>query len=519
MEYAIDVADACRERGHPAPSPSPPATSAPSRGVEFYRHMDAANVDLKAFTEDFYQHVTRRPPAAGARHARVPAPRDRRVVRDHQPVIPGHNDCDDELDAMTAWIVEHLGPDVPLHFTAFHPDFKMLDVPRTPPATLDPRPGDRPSPTALRYVYTGNVHDRAGSSTYCPGCGRARRSSATGTRSATTTSPTTAAAGSAARRSPAASTARRGRGVPGASRCGWTPRRGHVAGARSRRGGDASHPDRAVTDTCAPRRRGRARSTPTSPSAVRGTVHRLLAGADVATGVADRRAPKAIVAPHAGYRYSGPVAATAYAAIAPARRDRPPRDHRRARPLRRRSPGSAVPSAARVRHTARPVTVDDDARRQALDVPGVVVDDAAHAGEHSLEVHLPFLMAVLGEVSVLPLLVGRSGAGVLGRRARRAVGRVRDRRRDQHRPQPLPRLRTSPRGSTSRTAEMICRLDPPARRRGVRRGRGRRHAARRPPTPARRRDCSTCATRPTPCGDPARVVGYGAFAMSERRRR
>jgi pyruvate formate lyase activating enzyme len=86
-------------------------------------------------------------------------------------VIPGHNDSDAEFDEMSAWIGEHLGPDVPLHFTAFHPDFKMLDVPPTPPATLS-RARAIALRNGLRYVYTGNVHDTDGSSTYCPGCTR-----------------------------------------------------------------------------------------------------------------------------------------------------------------------------------------------------------------------------------------------------------------------------------------------------------------------------------------------------------
>ena len=85
-------------------------------------------------------------------------------------LIPGHNDSDDELDAMTQWVVEHLGPDVPMHFTAFHPDFKMLDVPPTPPATLT-RARDIALAQRVRYAYTGNVHDRDGGSTRCASCG------------------------------------------------------------------------------------------------------------------------------------------------------------------------------------------------------------------------------------------------------------------------------------------------------------------------------------------------------------
>jgi pyruvate formate lyase activating enzyme len=84
-------------------------------------------------------------------------------------LIPGHNDSDGELAAECAWFAEHLGPDVPLHFSAFHPDFKMRDVPRTPPETLS-RARRIAREHGLRYVYTGNVHDPGGQSTHCPTC-------------------------------------------------------------------------------------------------------------------------------------------------------------------------------------------------------------------------------------------------------------------------------------------------------------------------------------------------------------
>jgi pyruvate formate lyase activating enzyme len=84
-------------------------------------------------------------------------------------LIPGENDSDAEIDEMTRWIMDKLGPDVPLHFTAFHPDWKMMDKPRTPPETLT-RARNLAIANGLRYVYTGNVHDSAGSSTYCASC-------------------------------------------------------------------------------------------------------------------------------------------------------------------------------------------------------------------------------------------------------------------------------------------------------------------------------------------------------------
>jgi pyruvate formate lyase activating enzyme len=170
LEYAIDVADACRERGLQAVAVTAGYVCDAPR-VELFGHLDAANVDLKAFSEDFYRHVTvghLQPVLDTLEYLRHETDVSLEITT---LLIPGHNDGDAELEAMSAWIAEHLGDDVPLHFTAFHPDFKMLDVPRTPPATLT-RAREIARRHGLRYVYTGNVHDTGGSSTYCPGCGR-----------------------------------------------------------------------------------------------------------------------------------------------------------------------------------------------------------------------------------------------------------------------------------------------------------------------------------------------------------
>jgi pyruvate formate lyase activating enzyme len=168
MEYAIDVAQACRERGIKSVAVTAGyMCDAPRR--EFYSHMDAANVDLKGFTERFYRKIC---------GAELGAVLETLEYLKHETnvwfeittlLIPDENDSDAELDAMTRWICEKLGPDVPLHFTAFHPDWKMLDKPPTPSATLT-RARAIALRNGLRYVYTGNVHDPEGSSTYCHGC-------------------------------------------------------------------------------------------------------------------------------------------------------------------------------------------------------------------------------------------------------------------------------------------------------------------------------------------------------------
>ncbi len=168
MEYAIDVAQACRERGIKSVAVTAGYMCDEPRR-ELYRHMDAANVDLKGFTERFYRKI------CGAELGPV---LETLLFLKHETnvwfelttlLIPDENDSEAEIDQMTRWIVDKLGPDVPLHFTAFHPDWKMRDKPATPPSTLT-RAREIALANGLRYVYTGNVHDPRGSSTYCHAC-------------------------------------------------------------------------------------------------------------------------------------------------------------------------------------------------------------------------------------------------------------------------------------------------------------------------------------------------------------
>ncbi|MDP9434413.1 MAG: AmmeMemoRadiSam system radical SAM enzyme [Actinomycetota bacterium] len=171
LEYAVDVAAACRERGVRTVAVTAGYVREEPRR-ELFAAMDAANVDLKAFTDAFYRRVT------AARLAPVLETLQYLVAETDvwlevtTLLIPGLNDSDGELDAMTRWFAEHLGSDVPLHFSAFHPDFKLRDVPPTPPATLARARGIALD-NGLRHVYTGNVHDPDGGTTTCPGCGDA----------------------------------------------------------------------------------------------------------------------------------------------------------------------------------------------------------------------------------------------------------------------------------------------------------------------------------------------------------
>ncbi len=169
MEYAMDVADAGHELGVKSIAVTAGYMCREPRH-EFYRHMDAANVDLKAFTEDFYHKI------CGGHLQPV---LDTLMYLKHETrvwfeittlLIPGENDSEREIEGLTQWVMENLGADVPLHFTAFHPDWKMLDRPATPPPTLT-MARDIAVKNGLRYCYTGNVHDSMGGSTYCHQCG------------------------------------------------------------------------------------------------------------------------------------------------------------------------------------------------------------------------------------------------------------------------------------------------------------------------------------------------------------
>ncbi len=170
-EYAVDVAAACRERGIRSVAVTGGYVNDEGRR-ELFGAMDAANVDLKAFSEDFYWHIT-------GSHLRTVL--DTLVHLRHETsvwleittlLIPGHNDSDEELRAMFRWVLAELGPDVPHHVTAFHPDWRMRDVPPTPPATLR-RARRIALDEGLHHVYTGNIHDPAGEITACASCGTA----------------------------------------------------------------------------------------------------------------------------------------------------------------------------------------------------------------------------------------------------------------------------------------------------------------------------------------------------------
>jgi len=169
LEYAVDVARACHERDIKTVAVTAGYVCEEPR-AEFFRHIDAVNVDLKAFTEAFYKNVCSGELAPVLDTLRFLKHETDVWLEITTLLIPGENDSEEELRNASAWVVENLGPDVPWHFSAFHPDYKMTGIPVTPASTLR---GARQiaMEAGMRYVFTGNVHDSAGGSTYCHGCG------------------------------------------------------------------------------------------------------------------------------------------------------------------------------------------------------------------------------------------------------------------------------------------------------------------------------------------------------------
>jgi len=167
-EYAMDTAVECHKLGIQNVAVTAGYIHAGAR-ADFYADMDAANVDLKGFTDDFYVHYC-------GGHLQPVLDTLVYLVKETQVwvevttlIIPSLNDSDAELRRLAEWILKELGPDVPLHFSAFHPDYKLLDLPATPASTLT-RARKIAMETGLHYVYTGNVHDRTGGTTFCPSC-------------------------------------------------------------------------------------------------------------------------------------------------------------------------------------------------------------------------------------------------------------------------------------------------------------------------------------------------------------
>lgn len=169
LEYAVDTARQCHELGIKTVAVTAGYITKQARG-EFFSHLDATNIDLKAFTQHFYRKLC----FADLQDVLDTIKYVHEETSVHMEitnlVIPQNNDDLEEFKRMSQWILDNVGDQVPVHFSAFHPDYKMLGLPRTPAVTLS-RARNVARQLGLKYVYTGNVHDQDGDTTYCGGCG------------------------------------------------------------------------------------------------------------------------------------------------------------------------------------------------------------------------------------------------------------------------------------------------------------------------------------------------------------
>ena len=169
LEYAVDTAIACRARGIKAVAVTA-GYVCPEPRAELFANVDAANIDLKSFDDGFYRKVCAGRLAPVLETLEYVRHETRCWLEVTNLVIPGLNDSNEELDGLTRWVVDHLGEDVPLHFSAFHPDHRLRDRPPTPAATLRRARGIALA-NGVRHAYVGNVRDPEGETTFCHACG------------------------------------------------------------------------------------------------------------------------------------------------------------------------------------------------------------------------------------------------------------------------------------------------------------------------------------------------------------
>ncbi|MED5422820.1 MAG: AmmeMemoRadiSam system radical SAM enzyme [Pseudomonadota bacterium] len=411
-EYAIDIAAACHEVGVKTVAVTAGYVCDEPR-KEFYNYMDAANVDLKAFSEDFYWRQTK--------SALRPVLDTLEYLKHETDVwfeittllIPDENDSTREITEQCEWMVEHLGTDVPIHFSAFHPDYRMKDKNHTPPATLK-RARKIALDHGLKYVYTGNVHNPEGDTTYCPGChaevinrdwyqinnwgltdkgeckhcgyqiagrfdgpagnwGRKRVPVRIGDKDVTIARPV----------SKRAAPPKKQHNMPPE----MTRRRYEMP-----KDSDLTMLDPQVAGMF----------YPDSPSVLATTVDQIINNA-----AAPKMNPKAIIAPHAGYVYSGQIAGSAYKAVEHLA-DKIKKIVLFGPPHRMPVKGICVPDYDALLTPLGPVTINKEGRERLKELDFVYADNAPFKGEHDLEVQLPFIQRVFEHAEIIPALVGQT---------------------------------------------------------------------------------------------------------------
>lgn len=403
MEYAIDIAKACHNLDIKTVAVTAGYMNEAPR-EEFYQYIDAANVDLKAFSEDFYWWQTK---------GHLKPVLDTLVYLKERTnvwfeittlLIPDENDSSKEIEAQCDWIIKNLGPDVPLHFSAFHPDYKMRDKQKTSPATLK-RARSIALDKGLHYVYMGNVHDTEGDTTYCPECGKKlivrdwhevkdwylNENGTCLNCGYKISGRFEKCAGDWGRKRVPVRIV--GNKIELAASLSKRRKPEDLKKVRSFKPAERTNQNIMETQVAG-------LFYPDDPDLLASTVDKLLQ-----TAIHPSMSPKALIVPHAGYQYSGAMAARAYNTLGK-QAEKIKKIVLFGPPHKKVVQGIAVPTHQVFTTPLGPVPVDQAGVEALLELPFVSYDDDAFLGEHCLEVQLPFLQRVFEKIEIVPALVG-----------------------------------------------------------------------------------------------------------------
>jgi pyruvate formate lyase activating enzyme len=420
-EYAIDIAQACHERDIKTVAVTAGYVSDEPR-KEFYAHMDAANVDLKAFTEGFYRRHTK---------SELKPVLDTLEYLKHETdvwfeittlLIPDENDSTEEITKQCEWLVKHLGTDVPIHFSAFHPDYRMKDKNHTPPATLK-RARRIALDHGIEYVYTGNIHDPIGDTTYCPNCqtpiiqrdwyqikgwNLADDGSCKKCGHQTAGVYDGPAGNWGRKRVPVrighqsdqnGKDGQKLTAAPPISKRTPPPKRQHnMPPEMTRR--KYEMPRNSELKMLEPQVAGK--FYPEEPSILSATVDNIMNAA-----TPPKMQPKAIIAPHAGYVYSGEIAANAYKTVEPYA-DKIKKIVLFGPAHRAPVKGICIPKYDALLTPLGPVTINKDGLKALRALDCVYEDNMPFQGEHDIEVQLPFIQRVFEHAEIIPALIGQT---------------------------------------------------------------------------------------------------------------
>ncbi len=410
-EYAIDVANACRELGVHTVAVTAGYITDDAR-AEFFNSMDATNVDLKAFTKKFYRNLCGSDIEPVKETLKYLVKETDIWLELTNLIIPGENDDENELRELSTWVREELNPKIPIHFTAYHPAYKLKN-PKTPTQTLL-NAQKIALDEGLEFVYTGNVCNPSGESTYCPNCrnlliGRNRYELSQWRFS---------------KKSPGVCPKCK-REIPGHFNSNpgtWGQKRvpidiGHFISSctkndlKKKQQDDLNsymnNHDKISSEVIEKSIREPAVAGSFYSANKQSLSLTLSNFFSESLPTPEAGSPKALIVPHAGYIYSGQIAANAFShwinekdsienvvIIGPSHRVL--------------FDGIAIPKVNIFKTPLGEVSLQNSFIKQIKSLPQVIIDNEPHRQEHSIEVQIPFLQKILGEFKILPLAVGRT---------------------------------------------------------------------------------------------------------------